>query len=753
MKPIDPGLPETVSVWLRVWRAVVVERLRAADPPWTLERMSAELARRMGGVRLEGGARSDASGTAKPTLQRFFAGDRVPARDVVQHLLDIACETLDPPPSHEEMSELWSAYRAALRTSSRLLADLYDALDQRDTARRHAEELQQAKDQLAEDLALSRRQEQRLKVLLGHASAELEHAQQTAILRDDETQRARAEAAELTRRVGELEEQLQQSRQDQERLEQEISRLHEQETISSGAHTKRITDLQSALETVREENEELTQLLRTAVQALHDAQQRARSGEDAPRREEEPALPARRSRAELERRHDVAMQAVEHLSEQLRSVSRQLADARAELLRRDGVLARLVEEHAEEIASLRADRVLAEADTVLSLALQHLDTAPAALPPASDVPTSETIDVPSSTPHRPAVAADPPAWKHPLARAGAGATRAPGRPRSAPVGNATAATGQDVGGQAHRPGLPGDTPFKRALIVGALVGIVLAGIFVIVQAAMRLSGARHDDSKATSSAAAPKTASVSPLPRRPEKDPVADIGSQEVNTVKVMGLPSCTNADIRPSLSSAHNTYSSGGQAHIELTVAAADSGRAPCRVDAARNRAVLTITPADGSSPLWDSSSCTDGHQGHRWIAVTRSQPAHVNFVWDGIPNPGNCGQRAHAAAGAYLVETTFAGHKCQTSFVFATDAAPQEQTSPSPSRAATRHAGTSTGSSSTSGGSVGGLLGDSGSRPQSSPPPTPSTSASSGQANGANGGGTNGSAGANGGLFGGPT
>ncbi|MFJ9121918.1 hypothetical protein ACIRJO_41115 [Streptomyces sp. NPDC102394] len=45
------------------------------------------------------GARTDASGTAKPTLQRFFAGERVPARDVVQHLLDIACETLEPLPA------------------------------------------------------------------------------------------------------------------------------------------------------------------------------------------------------------------------------------------------------------------------------------------------------------------------------------------------------------------------------------------------------------------------------------------------------------------------------------------------------------------------------------------------------------------------------------------------------------------------------------------------------------------------------
>ncbi|MER5509382.1 hypothetical protein ABT052_29195 [Streptomyces sp. NPDC002766] len=758
MKPIDPGLADTVAAWLRLWRSLVVEPLRAADPPWTLERMSAELARRMGTERLEGGARTDASGTAKPTLQRFFAGERVPARDVVQHLLDIACETLDPPPTRAEMNTLWAAHRAALHTSFPLLADLYDALDQRDAARRRAEDLQQAKDRLAEDLDLSRRQEQRLEVLLRHAGTELEHAQQSALIRDDEARRAQADAAELTDRLGELEEQLRQSRQDQERLEQEIRSLREQASTST-AHAQRITDLQSALDSVREENEELARLARTATLALHDAQQRIRSSNDTARREEH-ALPVQRSHAELERRHEVAMHAVAHLSEQLRTVSRDLADARAELLRRDGDLARLVEEHAEEIASLRADRVLAEADTVLSLALQHLDPAPAALPPARDVPAAETTDPPSSqVPPRHVPASDPPQGKRAspnleerlspaLGQSGDPAAGPPRSSRPVPDGNPLTATQEGSGGPPRRSGLSGNAPYKRG-VIGAVVGVVVAGFFVFVWAGGFPGG--HSDVRKPSPTAASRSASpsASSLPQKPAKDPVADIGDQEVNTEKVMKLPPCTTGDIRPAARSAHNSYGSGDRVRIKLTINPAHNAHVPCRVDAARDRITLTISASDSDSPLWGSSACTNGHDAHRWIELDRKQPAFIDFTWDHTTTNSNCRRKIHAAAGTYLVETILLGKKIQTSFFLYGGAS--TEFSPSPSVEATGHADTATGSSSVSGGSIGGLFGGSDSQTPSEAPSSQSASTTPSGANGANGGGSNGSA--NGGLFGGST
>ncbi|MFF7290221.1 outer membrane protein assembly factor BamB family protein [Streptomyces griseorubiginosus] len=412
MKPIDESLPETVITWLRLWRTLVLVPLRAADPPWTLERMSAELTRRTQGDPSEGGARTDVSGTAKATLQRFFSGERVPARDVVQHLLDIAQETLTPPPTREVLTDLWTAHRAALHTTFPLLADLYDALDQRDAARARAEDLHHHKIRLTEDLALSRRQEQRLEVLLRHSAAELEHARQTAIIRDDEARRARSEVEELTCRVHELEEQYEQSQQDELRLEREIVLLREQD--STGALTRRITDLQAAVATVRADNKELESMVRTVTRALRDAQAALTAAQEeaaylreGQHRQQLESAHGSDTRAELELRHQFAVQAVAYLSEQLRDVSRQLADARAELIRRDGALARLVEAHAQEIASLRADRVLAEADTVVSMALQHLDPAPAALPPARNVPAPETTSPPSSP--GPTAAPDPPA--------------------------------------------------------------------------------------------------------------------------------------------------------------------------------------------------------------------------------------------------------------------------------------------------------------------------------------------------------
>ncbi|MFD5407199.1 coiled-coil domain-containing protein [Streptomyces griseorubiginosus] len=412
MKPIDETLPERVITWLRLWPTVVLVPLRAADPPWTLERMSAELTRRTQGGPSEGGARTDVSGTAKATLQRFFSGERVPARDVVQHLLDIAQETLTPSPTREQLAELWTAHRAALHTTFPLLADLYDALDQRDAARARAEDLHHHKTRLTEDLVLSRRQEQRLEVLLRHSAAELEHARQTAIIRDDEARRAQREVEELTCRVHELEEQYEQSQQDELRLEREIVLLREQD--STGALTRRITDLQATVATVRADNKELESMVRTVTRALRDAQaaltvaqEEAAYLREGQHRQQLESAHGSDTRAELELRHQFAVQAVEHLSEQLRGVSRELAEARAELIRRDGDLARLVEAHAQEIASLRADRVLAEADTVVSMALQHLDPAPAALPPARNVPTPETTSPPSSpgpttAPHPPA---------------------------------------------------------------------------------------------------------------------------------------------------------------------------------------------------------------------------------------------------------------------------------------------------------------------------------------------------------------
>ncbi|MFE2581291.1 hypothetical protein [Streptomyces sp. NPDC059378] len=762
MKPIDPELPQTVISWLQVWREVVLEPLRAADPPWTLEKMAAELRRRAGDGRAGNAARADVSGTAKPTLQRFFAGERVPTRDLVQHLLDIAHETLDPPPTPQQTSDLWTAYRAALRTTFTLLADLYDALDTRDAARRRAEDLQREKNQLAADLALSQRQEQRLKVLLSHTAAELEHNKRLADIRHDDARRARAEADRLSRRLHELEAEQQRTLEDAERLKHDLARLREQQHTSALA--ARIGELEAAHTTLREEHEELGLLLHTVVDALRDVTQRAATLERQQQErladlDNQRSLPAQEG--DLEHRHEIAVRAVEHLSGQLRSVSRELADARAELLRRDGDLARLVEEHAEEITTLRADHVLAEADSILSLALHNLDPAPATLPPVSDVPTPETTDLPSPEPptpplrpgtapsgtspeltartspspqprSEPALAGSEPVQPlRPIPR-----TRRP-RPGSTAPAPPTAVPGRRA---AH-----GDLSRRRGLLVSASAASAVAGLgigLVWVLHPFDDTTTPHDSAAASKTPSA--TSSATPLPGQPAEDPVADIGGQEVNTAAVMKLRSCAAGDVKPVVRSMRNTYAGTEKARFELKITAADSGdnHVPCRIDVDRTRIAVVITRAGDDGPTWDSSHCLDGHGGQRWIKVTRGTPATVEFTWNRIPDISSCNPTSQAAASTYLVETSGIGPKAQTSFVLEAPQPTQNRATSSPSSPASGSADTSSSGGSTGGGFIG-----SGGTDQSGDDPSATESASSTPTD-VDGGTANG----NGGLFGGP-
>ncbi|MDH6589945.1 hypothetical protein M2161_009136 [Streptomyces sp. SAI-133] len=428
---------------------------------------------------------------------------------------------------------------------------------------------------------------------------------------------------------------------------------------------------------------------------------------------------------------------------------------------------RLVEEHAQEIASLRADRVLAEADTVLSMALQHLDPAPA-LPPARDVPTPETTspsssDGPTATPW-PAAKTDVPLRSAaPTGDDGrsshdmAGTYDTAGHAASAPDTASTRTQAPRTSGAQHSPEEARPQPsLKEVKIVTAVLGAVLVSIFSLSWA-MDWPGGHGGPPKATTSATTSRSAraSASPLPGKPAKDPVADIADQDVNTAAVMKLRPCTKSDTNPSIRSLHNTYAQGEKVRIKLTIKADDHGQVPCRFDAARSRAALTITAAGSDTPLWDSAACTSGHDEHRWIQVARSRPAVVDFVWNRIPNDKTCQQTAHAQGATYLVENTLLTRKSQTSFVLEADDA-DDGSSPSPSVQATENTDTSNGSSSNGGGSVGGLLTGGNGTQTSDPPASASPSASPSDDTGINGGGENGNGAngsGNGGIFGGPS
>lgn len=247
----------------------------------------------------------------------------------------------------------------------------------------------------------------------------------------------------------------------------------------------------------------------------------------------------------------------------------------------------------------------------------------------------------------------------------------------------------------------------------------------------------------------PKGKKTQSLPARPASDSVADIGDQPVNTSTIMKLPVCTGAALSLRLSSEYNTYS-GSDPRLTLTMkTTGDTARVPCRVNASRNDAPLTITPAGQHTSTWKSSACTEGHAGPRWLQASHNRPATIDFHWKRIAGSKHCDKEEAAPYATYLAEASLAGAApAQTSFVLARKESSKPPATPSrtpsPSKSASGDASVTSGGSS---GSIGGLL--SGGTAQ-----TPSTkrASPSGEPTSANGGANaNGGTGANGSTGGG--
>jgi hypothetical protein len=238
------------------------------------------------------------------------------------------------------------------------------------------------------------------------------------------------------------------------------------------------------------------------------------------------------------------------------------------------------------------------------------------------------------------------------------------------------------------------------------------------------------------------SASASPLPT-PAKDPVADIGNQDANTAAIMKLTACRARDIDPSLRSVHNTYETRDKPHIELTVSGNADGRLPCRINLSRASAPLTIMQADADAALWATSRCTAGHDGPRWLQVTRHSPATVDFHWNRRPNEKTCTASSLAPISTYLVEALVLKKQTQTSFVLA-EASPE--TTPAATPSTKQPTPTFSVPDNFIEGQDGG--GNGGSTESS-----PSSSATASTSSSASDGGANGSGGTNGGFFGGPS
>ncbi|MFC9282312.1 hypothetical protein [Streptomyces collinus] len=134
-------------------------------------------------------------------------------------------------------------------------------------------------------------------------------------------------------------------------------------------------------------------------------------------------------------------------------------------------------------------------------------------------------------------------------------------------------------------------------------------------------------------------------------------------------LPDCTAGAVTLSLRSLHNSYSPDQTPTFELT--AKNTSSTDCKVDLGPEKAVLTITPADGGDDYWSSADCPKGAVS-LVFRVSAGQSITYAVKWDRKPSAAHCATPPAGSAkpGTYLLEAKTPGFaKAQASFVLAED------------------------------------------------------------------------------------
>lgn len=389
MQPVSKDLPPEIQVWLRTWREVVLNPLRTLRwNSWSIQRMADELALRVEGRQgaAADGRIRDASGVSKTTLQKEMAGERMPTRDVVQHLLDIALEHLPEPPSPESQKALWDSYYPALERKVPLLVSLYKAIDERDEAVRALAAAQDRENRLLTELKRTEHQEYVIRAGLERAQADIERAGAIAWERGirlsriftavpggpdayGEILRALWSASrELSRQLATVSSELDELRGQSDKLRRAAWRALR---VVRRAQRKRERELIAEVAALRAERDELVMRLERAQSEAEETRYQARglSNDVA-----HGLIGWRRLDAfeELRRRADDSTRVEAYLVDELARSREGLEVARAEVNRQGANLARLVEEQSTRIARLRESSVLSEADDVLAAALGQL---------------------------------------------------------------------------------------------------------------------------------------------------------------------------------------------------------------------------------------------------------------------------------------------------------------------------------------------------------------------------------------------
>ncbi|MGW6015838.1 hypothetical protein [Streptomyces sp. NPDC055210] len=790
--------------WVQVFRTVVVEQLLGGEHPLTLEQVSAHLMacaveRPDERPRPVGAAGADRlqsvqSGRGETSVQRMVSGRLVPTRDVVLDLLQLL-EDRGLRPGEADLEELWRLYRPALRSRRPDVAEAYDIIDERDAAQSETAGLRQQVGVLQADqrralLSLTRAGVNLLGAhrALAASQKELTAATSSRELARAEEQEAQAHLEAAVDRLDRLKDAYEQMREQAESLQREAAADRTQWQERQALLLERLAQAEEALvqavhdaEDARRELEHERRTTDAARRTAREAQRQATAGQDytANARQEAAATEARRLQeaaaaqhalSEAEGHHTQAMNAITHLEAELRQTRTELWRAQQRLLRADNELVQAMRERAVE----------ADAQDVLSQALTALQTDEwstgraliAAGPESTTEPRPEGPGPGPGRPHTPSAPDAAPSLKRLPKQTSAGAVPPTGTSAAAPhtrgekAGARTAEQGP-AGSQAEAAPREGKSAAQRAgtrprkpepdrslgrtkkIALAALVAVTVAGgVSALAWWSWDRDASRSADRESATPSPPTKQSKVPSRPAKPAQDSVADIGDQPVNTAAIMKLPECAASALSPQVRPERNVFTNRDP-RLTLTVKAASKATGlPCRVNAGRGEAVLTLTPAAEDAAVWKSSQCASGRSGPRWLELTGTRPATVNFRWNRRSSK-DCAKDAAAPYGTYLAEAALKGApKTQSSFVLAGEEAEQPartpSTTPPPEQPDSSPEETDSANGS-SGGSDGGFIGG----PESTPSSTaPSPSDDPTGANGANGGGNGGD---NGGLFGG--
>lgn len=656
LKPLDEALEAPVYAWAAAVRRLVFVPLMSGAGRLTLQTISERLqamAPGETGQEPAEGAGVLYSGRGERSVQRILAGELVPTRDVVYHLLEVVaaeCGAL----GEQDAQELWAAYKPALALAKPATFAIYELLDSYVAVRMLAQDRQRNVESL--DLAL---EQQRVRVERADArNRRVQHA--GSILRralassGRQTRQLRAvnegleqSASRMTETVAALESRLSDARGSAADWQELAAHLKEQ--LEHSEHIAVVSEQQraecealllewlaqacEALETAHAQSDKERAAWRwwqrQAMQAAADAhaaraeaaaqsaatlaawEQADRVGAQARRQLTEQQAAFEEFAAQVKADHERSVRAIDHLQSQLLQAHRELRQVREDAVQAD-----------TQLASLLAEKdLLQELDAIISLALaRHRAPGPPALPrfatepPAAQasLPEPAFMDPPSQESGQPpSVEQEPEPASEPTAEAAAVRTPEPTAPDtdSGPPTAPRPAPAQAIPAAPRQQPTPAGQRRPLSVAVrGRRIAYLTIPLLCVIGLLTDNYGGSDDAARG--------------------QDTVADVGTQDVNTAAVMKLPACKDGHTTQSLRSDRTHYPPTAQPVFTFTVIGRPGMK--CRINAVSTHIRLHAKAVKGGTVTWSSSACAADNPAARWIAVSHTAPATLTYRWN---------------------------------------------------------------------------------------------------------------------------